>query len=96
MSDTTAQNADWYAKSDAVPPGITQVSISRESDGHRIATVYDTDAVPLIAAAPDLLAALRSIIDLADAYPNLSIGYVIDRGVCANTRAAIAKAEGRE
>lgn len=68
------------------------------TDEQPVATVYaDADAC-LIAAAPDLLAALRDIVDLQGKTANglpLSENEVRDWAVANHTaRAAIAKAEG--
>lgn len=49
----------WATSKDAVPEGYTQVTVYDEVTGDRIATVFDAEAVPLIEAAPDMLAALE-------------------------------------
>lgn len=60
---TKFTSEQWAAKSDAVPEYVTQVTVYAESTGDRIATVFEREAVPLVAAAPDLYAALREMVD---------------------------------
>jgi hypothetical protein len=45
----------WATSRDAVPAYVTQITVYDEATGERIATVFNAEAVPLIAAAPDLL-----------------------------------------
>lgn len=71
----------WEWSRDAVPEWCTQVSIY-DGDGDRIATVFKESVVPLIAAAPDMLAALESIAECGDS------------GSRDVARAAIAQARG--
>ena len=54
----------WGTSGDAVPHGYTQRwAVNAESNGERVATVFHTEAnARLIAAAPDLLAALVGLI----------------------------------
>ena len=59
---------------------------------HDVARVYERDDARLIAAAPDLLAALREI---AEALPESDGGKTPDRFV-RGARAAIARATGGE
>ena len=50
----------WSTSKDAVPDHVVQVTVYDEESGERVATVFKADAVPVVAAAPDLLAqALR-------------------------------------
>ncbi len=50
----------WATSRDAVPEGHVQITVYAESTGQRVATVFDRKAnAPLIAAAPDLLAAAK-------------------------------------
>lgn len=79
----------WNTSRDAVPPGHTQVTVYDEADGQRVATVFRADAVPLIASAPKLAAALRDIL-------NGQIGGNVDHDAerFRNARAALAVAEG--
>lgn len=47
-----------YAKSDAVPEYVTQITVYAEADGKRVATVYTSQAdADAIAALPELLEA---------------------------------------
>ncbi len=50
----------WECSNDATPEHHTQITVYAETDGERVATVFRTEAnARLIAAAPDLLSALR-------------------------------------
>ena len=56
MNHTPGQ---WETSRDAVPDGHVQITVYAE-DGTRVATVFDREAnAPLIAAAPDLLYAVK-------------------------------------
>ncbi len=83
---------EWYAKPTA---GNHQYIIASESTGATVALIYDPsngDAA-LIAAAPDLLAALRDLLDYAvdrAQFTPENLAAFIDAG-----SVAIAKAEGR-
>jgi hypothetical protein len=59
--------------------------------GENIAVAYDEKDAPIIAAAPDMLAALKALLNAANQYQDLR-----DRNGAAvfNAYAAIAKAEG--
>lgn len=82
----------------------------RSSSGGRVLTIRDgvipmTVDAPLIASAPELLAALKALLAYADAYSNKlrevgrgaeELGEGADSSsVAGMARAAIAKAEGR-
>ncbi len=54
---------EWGVSRDAVPEGFTQFTIYDTVTGRRIATVFDEDAVNLIAAAPDFQAACQEFVD---------------------------------
>lgn len=74
----------WEHWPDAVPEGITQITVYQEETGTRVATVFERKGnACLIAAAPDLLQAAKA-----------SIRYLDDRPEFEALRAAIAKAEG--
>ena len=60
MTDT-AHTPTWEVSHDAVPEGFTQETIYDGETGERIATVFVADAIPLIKAAPALLAALEAM-----------------------------------
>jgi hypothetical protein len=54
----------WYTSPDAVPDWHVQVTVSSEATGERVATVFQTEAnAQLIAAAPDLLAICKRVLD---------------------------------
>lgn len=55
MTDT-AHTPTWEVSHDAVPEGFTQETIYDAETGKRIATVFEADAVALIASAPTLAA----------------------------------------
>ena len=78
----------WETSRDAVPEGHVQITVYAEATGDRVATVFDREAnAPLIAAAPDLLAACKWADEFFRATP-------IYRGLAglAALRAALAKA----
>ena len=89
---------EWETSRDAVPPGHTQVTVyDVERNGQRVATVFDADAVALIAAAPQLLAALEGVtaklVAINPHYLDGSPSDVQCKEIQA-ARAAIAKAKG--
>ena len=78
----------WHVKRNRVTTAI------RDAKGHYIVdrVVKDRDAnAHLIAAAPELLEALRAIVAVIDHAPDRECA----AGVLEQARAAIAKAEGR-
>jgi hypothetical protein len=86
----------WYVARDAVPDYVEQYSVIDEATGETVATVRTSRAdADAIAAAPDLLAALQSMVQFAIVfqvdYPDKaeSVQVKIDAA-----RAAIAKATG--
>ena len=84
---------EWATSRDAVPAGHVQVTVYEVKTGKRVATVFEReDYVSLIAAAPDLLAALEDVREWCDLiehhYPEMLF--------TKKVRAAIAKAEGWE
>jgi len=81
----------WETSRNAVPEGITQTTIYDETTGERIATVFNAEAIPLIAAAPELLQLLESCIRVMQRADELSSDarYWIELGTLA-----IAKAKG--
>jgi len=79
---------------------VTRLTKSRYTDDRRDPEAYANAA--LIAAAPDMLAALAAIVKGADSEPDgdylvgMNLGYVaIHRRKIEAARAAIARAEGR-
>lgn len=59
----------WTTSRDAVPDGYTQITIYSEPTGDRVATVFETPAnARLIAAAPDLLEALKQVTEQLHTY----------------------------
>lgn len=58
----------WNTSRDAVPADHVQITVYAEADGQRVATAFREEAnARLIAAAPDLLAALERATQWADA-----------------------------
>ena len=85
----------WETSRDAVPDGHTQVTVYAESDGERVATAFRNEAnARLIAAAPDLLAALDQITQHTAPLMRAKdpLGFDIDR----IARAAIKLARGED
>lgn len=60
------ESTTWHASPDAVPDGFVQVTVADEKTGERVATVFSAEAVPLVEAAPDLLAAAWLAIDAVE------------------------------
>jgi hypothetical protein len=57
----------WETSRDATPEWHTQVTVYAEATGKRVATVFETPAnARLIAAAPELLEALRWALSVLD------------------------------
>lgn len=87
MAHTPGQ---WETSRDAVPDYHTQITVYAQSDGERIATVFRTeDNASLIAAAPDLLEALRDLVR------NMPVDAINISGPLRAARAAVARAEGK-
>lgn len=84
---TTRTHGPWYAKQSA---GGHQGLVISETTGATVAVAYDPCDTDMLAAAPDLLAALEMICAKAEETDGR-----FARDVAAVCRAAIAKAEGR-
>jgi hypothetical protein len=55
----TRTHEQWQTSRDAVPQGHVQITVYDSNTGNRIATVFEREEhAELVAAAPDLLAAL--------------------------------------
>lgn len=68
MKTPTHTPGPWATSRDAVPEWHTQITVYEEATGKRVATVFETPAnARLIAAAPDLLDALRYMVTNAEA-----------------------------
>ena len=81
----------WNTQPDAVPPGHVQITVYADADGSRVATVFQEKAnAHLIAAAPDLLAALEYALEFLTANDDGEED-VVNR--IASAKAAIAKAK---
>ena len=77
-------NSQWYE----AKTGNHQGLIIEEGTGRNVAVTYDKSDSAIIAAAPDLLAALESLMDDAD------VCEVAGDDAIRQARAAIAKAKG--
>lgn len=89
MSNNKHTPGDWYVASTGNHQGL----VASESTGDNIAIAYDKQDAPLLAAAPDLLDALRMIsATTGDQAPLLEICERVDE----LARAAIAKARGED
>ena len=64
-----------------------------DEEGCTLRATHLVEIADLIAAAPDMLRALREIIDFSTPIPDLSSDYVVQSAM-HNAREAIAKAEG--
>lgn len=89
----------WETSRDAVPAGHVQITVYAAADGQRVATAFREEAnARLIAAAPDLLAAMEEALDALrceGSYEHLSrrsSGEQID-AAHAILRAAICRVE---
>jgi len=84
--------AQWATSEDAVPEAFKpQVTVYDEASGKRVATVFQAEAIPLIAAAPEMLAALEGVIHHNDA---LKEKYKLSPSLIRQVEAAISKAKG--
>ncbi len=64
MTTTEHTPGPWVASFDAVPDWHTQATIIEESTGERVSIAFGSEAnVRLIAAAPELFAALQRVAD---------------------------------
>jgi hypothetical protein len=84
---TTHTPGPWYA----TDTGSDQGLIISEHDGRNIAVTYDVENMLLVAAAPELLAALEGVIHHNDA---LSEVHKLSPSLIAHVSRAIAKAKG--
>lgn len=85
-----AANVRWYETSTGNHQGL----VVEEVTGRNVAVCYDKADAPLIAAAPELLAALVSV---RDRWLNVKMGRYTHRDIkeeLAAMEAAIAKAKG--
>lgn len=83
----------WDASRCATPPGHTQYTIY--AGDTRVAMAFETDAnAHLVAAAPDLLAALESTTRCLAWHMNKHGTAGMDVLILTNARAALAKAKG--
>ena len=78
-------NTNWYAGNMG---NDTQGLVCDENTGENIAVTYKAENAALVAAAPDLLAALEFLVAAADTEPGMNIY----KAHIAAARAAIAKA----
>ena len=80
-------------------PGSNPMTVF-DTHGRRVAEVYDDADRALMRSAPDLLAALREMVECEDAAENHPEGWeaLFERFAyaLADARAALAKAEGRK
>lgn len=82
----------WYGKEQGGPHN--QALVVSEQDGRNVAVCYDARDMPLIAAAPDLLAALEEIANTdTEGFGILDFGVSCSHFI-AVAKAAIAKAKG--
>ncbi len=58
-------NSMWATSNDGVPEAFRpQVTVYDETSGKRVATVFQAEAIPLIATAPELLAACEELLEM--------------------------------
>ena len=92
----------WSTSKDAVPAGYVQVTVYEEATGRRVATAFEQEAnAYLIAAAPELLAALREVVAVLEHELTRENGLATAdaQDLCpelAAARAALAKATAAE
>lgn len=80
---------EWQSSRDGVPEGYVQSTVYDEA-GTRVATVFESEEyVPLITAAPELLAALRRVLDAGVGHDGRW------PSAAEQARLAIAKARGQ-
>ncbi|HUV97291.1 MAG TPA: hypothetical protein VMV98_07455 [Acidobacteriaceae bacterium] len=77
----------WYTTKGSMGQGL----VIDEADGRNVAVAYDEKDAPLLAAAPDLVRALRFITNAAEAEP----GMQIYRAHIKLALAVLAEVEGR-
>lgn len=83
----------WYARPSAGNDIHGQSIVASESTGKSIAVVYDGNAdAQLIATAPDMLAALRDVVEELKHAAHI---VNLDEDAIGRAKTAIAKAEGR-
>jgi len=84
----------WAMSDDGVPEAFRpQITVYAESDGRRVATVFDRRAAELMIAAPELLSALKNMLRYLEAGP---ISTKSDRRWCVlEIERALALAEGQ-
>lgn len=88
---TTAKHTTWTIR----PYGYEKYAVENDY-GHQVAFTHSREYAHLIAAAPDLLAALKECLPLFDMVTALDDHGSNALGQAENLiRAAIAKAEGR-
>ena len=89
----SAESKGWFVDYDHAGKVIGVASPDREHDLELVASVRDEAAAHLLSAAPDLLAALENIVDIAREYYDMDMG---PNGSAAleQADAAIAKAKG--
>lgn len=88
---TTLSNEPWYAREGCSPH--YQGHVANETTGASVAVTYDDEGghkANLIAAAPDLLRALKEVYNWRDAQGVRFPSYVMEK-----IEHAIAKAEGK-
>jgi hypothetical protein len=88
MSKEGAGMKRWYTMT---KPDATQGQVAEDGTGKTIAVTYDGSHAALVAAAPDMLAALRSILAALSQPAVFPADLDLSR---MNAREAIAKAEG--
>lgn len=84
----------WAKSRDAVPPGHVQITVYSQESGERVATAFEREAnANLIAAAPDLLAACRAMLDCLENLTTAEFGRGGDKPARRMLEQAIYKAE---
>ena len=88
----------WHTMTKPDDSQGTVCSEDPETMGRTVAVTYDPKEAPLIAAAPELLSACRSLIHFLEAVPVAQINRLLVCGTMESlekARAAIAKAENK-
>jgi hypothetical protein len=65
MNNAKHTPGEWYSRNSG-PDSHNQAMIASEATGATVAIVYDRKDAPLLAAAPDLLTALRDVVSAFD------------------------------